>query len=161
VLSVTCRTVLSILGRMKHSLRANTVQLEQHLLSPLSLRDRRRAERMAEEARRARFKRQPLSGRDYAEKPQKRTRSIIDGQCPQVASALHGNHVVSAGPLSESRNKQGRGLYRAEIAGVNARYARVSYVDRGEFDVSRRVSDEISETRNENCDPHYTRYNTA
>ena len=38
--------------------------------------------------------------------------------------------------VSESRNKQGRGLYRAEIAGINARYARVSYVDHGEFDVS-------------------------
>ena len=43
------------------SLRANTLQLEQYLLSALSLRDRRRAERMAEEARQARFRRQPLS----------------------------------------------------------------------------------------------------
>ena len=42
------------------SLRANT-QLEQYLLSALSLRDRRCAERMAEEARQARFRRQPLS----------------------------------------------------------------------------------------------------
>jgi len=37
------------------------LQLEQYLLSALSLRDRRRAERMAEEARQARFRRQPLS----------------------------------------------------------------------------------------------------
>jgi len=57
-----------ILERMKHPLRANTLELEQHLLSPMSVRDRRCAERMAEEARQARFKRQPLSGRDYAEK---------------------------------------------------------------------------------------------
>ena len=43
---------------------------------------------------------------------------------------------MSAGLLKESRNKQGRGLYRAEIAGINARYARVSFVEQGEFDVS-------------------------
>jgi hypothetical protein len=118
---------------MTDSLRANTVQLEQHLLSSLSLRDRCRAERMAEEAKQARFKRRLLTGRDYAEKPQERTGSA---QGPQGASARHGNHIVSAGLLNESRNKQGRGLYRAEIAGINARYARVSYVDHGEFDVS-------------------------
>jgi hypothetical protein len=91
---------------------------------------------MAQEAKQRRFKRQPLSGRDYAEKPQERTSLIIDRQCPRGASASYGNHVVSAGLVSESRNKQGWGLYRAEIAGIKARYARVSYVDRGEFDVS-------------------------
>jgi hypothetical protein len=47
---------------------------------------------------------------------------------------------VSAGLLSESRNKQGQGLYRAQIAGINARYAKVSYVDHGEFDVSEEQS---------------------
>jgi hypothetical protein len=120
---------------MRRSLRATT-EIEQHLVGPLSGEDRIRAKRMAEEAKQARFKRQPLSSRGYAEKPQERTGSIIDQQCPRGASALHGNHVVSAGLLSESRNKQGRGLYRAQIAGINARYARVSYVDHGEFDVS-------------------------
>jgi hypothetical protein len=123
-----------ILRGMRHSLRAST-EMEQHLLGPVSVQDRVRAERMAQEAKQARFRRQPLSGRDYADKPQERTSSIIDRQCPRGASARHGNHVVSAGLLSESRNKQGRGLYRAEIAGINARYARVSYVDQGEFDV--------------------------
>jgi hypothetical protein len=110
--------------------------MEQHLLGPISVQDRARAERMTQETKQGRFKRQPLSGRDYAEKPQERTRSIIDRQCPRGAPARHGNHIVSAGLLNESRNKQGRGLYRAEIAGMNARYARVSYVDHGEFDVS-------------------------
>jgi len=124
-----------ILRGMRHSLRAS-MEMEQHLLGPVSVQDRVRAERMAQEAKQARFRRQPLSRRDYADKPQERTSSIIDRQCPRGASARHGNHVVSAGLLSESRNKQGRGLYRAEIAGINARYARVSYVDQGEFDVS-------------------------
>jgi hypothetical protein len=55
----------------KRSSRANTLQLEQHLLSPLSLRDRRRAERMAEEAKQARFKRRLLTGRDYVEKQER------------------------------------------------------------------------------------------
>jgi hypothetical protein len=118
-----------------HSLRAST-EMEQHLFGPVSVQDRVRAERMAQEAKQGRFKRQPLPGRDYAEKPQERTSLIIDRQCPRGASASYGNHVVSAGLLSESRNKQGRGLYRAEIAGIKARYARVSYVDRGEFDIS-------------------------
>jgi hypothetical protein len=114
--------------------------MEQHLLGPISVQDRIRAKRMAEEAKQGRFKRQPLSGRDYAEKPQERTGSMVDRQCPRGASARHGNHVVSAGLLSESRNKQGRGLYRAQIAGINARYAKVSYVDHGEFDVSEEQS---------------------
>jgi hypothetical protein len=47
------------------------VQLDQHLLSPLSLRDRRRPERMAEEAKQARFKRGLLTGREYVEKQER------------------------------------------------------------------------------------------
>ena len=46
----------------------------------------------------------------------------------EITSSVPGhlaNHATSKG-----------GLYRAEIAGINARYARVSYVDQGEFDVS-------------------------
>jgi hypothetical protein len=66
-------TVLGILERMKHPLRANTLELEQHLLSPMSVRDHRRAERMAEQAKQARFKRRLLTGRDYAEMPQERS----------------------------------------------------------------------------------------
>jgi hypothetical protein len=126
------RTILHS-EEMRHSLRAS-MEIEQHLLGPVSVQDRVRAKRMAEEAKQARFKRQPLSGRDYMKKAQERTASIIE-QCPRGASARHGQ-VVSAGLLSEPHNKQGRGLYRAEIAGINARYARVSYVDHGEFDVS-------------------------
>jgi hypothetical protein len=66
-------TVLGILERMKHPLRANAKELEQHLLSPMSVRDHRRAERMAEQAKQARFKRRLLTWRDYAEMPQERS----------------------------------------------------------------------------------------
>jgi hypothetical protein len=37
------------------------------------VRDHRRAERMAEQAKQARFKRRLLTGRDYAEMPQERS----------------------------------------------------------------------------------------
>ena len=43
---------------------------------------------------------------------------------------------MSAEFLNRPRKKRGRGLYRAEIAGIKARYARVKYLAHGEFDVS-------------------------
>ena len=107
--------------------------MEQHLLGPVSVQDRVRAKRMAQEAKQARFRRQPLSGRDYAEKPQESTSSIIDRQCPRGASDLH---VVSARRLSEITQQARAGSLSSRDSRHQREIARVSYVAHGEFDVS-------------------------